>query len=409
MDWVSACIALSAALLSTGWMPHKGIGVDLHVPSLAELHGRRSWKWDGQPDDVLASTVAEMDFAVAEPIKAELQAAVSRDDLGYPPTQVPRLVGAFVDFAGRRLNWRVDPDQVRLVPDVMVGVLALARLLVGPNRSVAVATPAYRPFLVDPPSIGLAVRQVPLGVDGAADLDALTEVFASGTRVLILANPHNPTGRVLAREQLERLAELCAQHEVWVIADEIHAPLVLSGAIHVPWLEVSDAAREHGFALTAASKAFNLAGLKAAQLVTASARTRVAAERLAALREHVGLLGLLAAEVAFTHCDGWLDAILDQLARNRELLGALLDERLPAIRWDPPQASYLAWLDCRALGLGGDPANVFLDRGRVALAPGVNYGAGEGHVRLNFGTSAELVTEMVRRMADAVGDAAHLS
>ena len=195
-------------------------------------------------------------------------AAVSRDDFGYPPTRAPRLIESFVGFAARRLNWSVDPDQVHLVPDVMVGVLALARSLAGPDRSIAVVTPAYRPFLVDPPSVGLSVRQVPTGPDGAIDLDALTTVFSRGTRVLILVNPHNPTGRVSPRAELERLAELCAQHGVWVIADEIHAPLVLPGATHVPWLEVSDAAREHGFALTAASKAFNVAGLKAAQLVT---------------------------------------------------------------------------------------------------------------------------------------------
>jgi cystathionine beta-lyase len=190
---------------------------------------------------------------------------------------------------------------------------------------------------------------------------------------------------------------------VWVIADEIHAPLVLPGATHVPWLELSDAARSCGFALTSASKAFNLAGLKAALLVTASERTRAAADRLPALAEHAGLLGVLASEVAFSDADDWLDAVLIQLDANRTLLGRLLAEQLPEVRWTPPQASYLAWLDCRALDLGDDPAAVFLDRGRVALAPGVNYGpqSGKGHVRLNFGTSAELVGDMVQRMIAA--------
>jgi cystathionine beta-lyase len=253
--------------------------------------------------------------------------------------------------------------------------------------------------------MGLSVRQVPTGPDGAIDLDALTHVFVTGTRVLIMVNPHNPSGRVLPLAELERLAELCAQHGVWVIADEIHAPLVLSGATHVPWLEVSDAARERGFALTAASKAFNVAGLKAAQLVTASPRSLAAAQPLTALREHVGLFGLLAAEVAFAEGDPWLDAVLDRLIRNRDLPGSLIADLLPGIRWTPPQAGYLAWLDCRGLGLGDDPAKVFLERGQVALAPGLNYGAGSGHVRLNFGTSSQMVTEMVQRMAYAVRDA----
>ena len=174
------------------------------------------------------------------------------------------------------------------------------------------------------------------------------------------------------------------------------------------WLELSDAARSCGFALTSASKAFNLAGLKAAQLVTASQRTRAAADRLPALAEHAGLLGVLASEVAFSDADDWLDAVLVRLDENRTLLGRLLAEQLPEVRWTPPQASYLAWLDCRALDLGDDPAAAFLDRGRVALAPGVNYGprSGAGHVRLNFGTSAELVGDMVQRMTAACAGAA---
>lgn len=287
----------------------------------------------------------------------------------------------------------------------MVGVIELARMLAGPDRSIAFATPAYRPFLADLPSIGLSVRELPLEPGGQIDLDVLRGEFDRGTRVFLLVKPHNPTGRVVPRAELEQLAELCAERDVWVIADEIHAPLVLPGAKHVPWLEVSDAARRCGFALTSASKAFNLAGLKAALLVTASDRARAVANRLPALAEHAGLLGVIAAEAAFDEGDDWLDAVLAQLDTNRALLGELLTEHLPEIVWAPAQATYLAWLDCRSLGLGDDPATVFLDRGRVALAPGTNYGSrsGAGHARLNFGTSPEMISEMVQRMSNAVG------
>jgi cysteine-S-conjugate beta-lyase len=370
--------------------------IDLRVPTLAELHTRRGEKWDLHPPDVLVSTIAEMDFPLAPPVAAALHAAVDRHDLGYAHARIPRLAAAFAGFAQRRLSWAVDPEQVWLVPDVMVGVGELTGLLGG---SVAFAAPAYPPFLAELPAVGREVRAVPLDDDGALDIDRLRALFAAGTRVLLLANPHNPTGRVLPRPELERLAELCAAEDVWVVADEIHAPLVLPGAMHVPWLAVSDAARHCGFALTSASKAFNLAGLKAAVLVTAAERTRERAARLGWLAEHAGLLGVLAAEVAFTEGDAWLDAVLARLAANRDLLGRLLAARLPAVRWTPPQATYLAWLDCRGLGLGDDPAAAFLDRGRVALAPGPDYGApGAGHVRLNFGTGPELVAEMVERM-----------
>ncbi len=361
-------------------------------------------KWAGHPDDVLAATVAEMDFPIAPPVTRALHAAIDRHDLGYAHAHIPRLIEAFGRFATRRLNWHIDPAQVVLAPDVMVGVIELARMLAGQDRSIAFATPAYRPFLADLPSIGLSVRELPLEPRGQIDLDALQGEFDRGTRVFLLVNPHNPTGRVVPRAELEQLAELCAERDVWVIADEIHAPLVLPGAEHVPWLEVSDAARRCGFALTSASKAFNLAGLKTALLVTASDRARAVVNRLPALAEHAGLLGVIAAEAAFDVGDDWLDAVLAELDTNRALLGRLLTEHLPEIVWTPSQATYLAWLDCRSLGLGDDPARVFLDRGRVALARGVNYGdrSGAGYARLNFGTSPEMISEMVRRMSNAV-------
>ena len=207
----------------------------------------------------------------------------------------------------------------------------------------------------------------------------------------------------MPRAELEQIANLCANYGCWVLADEIHAPLVLEGAIHTPWLEVSDAARERGIALTSASKAFNVAGLKAALMITASDRAREAVRQVPPLTDRVGILGMIAAEAAFTHGDRWLHAVRAQLAANRELLGRLLAAELPKIAWMPPQASYLAWLDCRALALGDNPAETFLARGRVALSRGLNYGReGAGFVRLNFGTSAEHLTDGIRRMARAI-------
>jgi cysteine-S-conjugate beta-lyase len=202
---------------------------------------------------------------------------------------------------------------------------------------------------------------------------------------------------------LEAIAETCAAREAWVIADEIHAPLTLRGAEHVPWLEVSDAAREWGVALSSASKAFNTAGLKAALLVTASDHAREAMSRLPPMADHAGLLGVIASEAAFRDGDAWLDAVLARLDANRSLLGLRLAAELPEVEWRPPGATYLAWLDCRGLGLGDDPAQTFLEHGRVALSPGLHYGArGAGFARLNFGTGPELVAEAVARMADGL-------
>ncbi|MCW3039740.1 MAG: aminotransferase class [Solirubrobacterales bacterium] len=378
-------------------MPHP---IDLTVAPLDELLRRRSEKGAGCAPGVLSSTIAEMDFPLAAPVADALRGAIGRSDLGYASEAIPELAAAFTDFAARRLNWRVDPAQVSVIPDVMVGVGALATVLAGDARAVAFASPAYPPFFGNPPRAGLDVRPVPLRDGGELDLDALHAELATGTTVFLLANPHNPTGRVLPRAELEAIAETCAAHDAWVLADEIHAPLVLPGAVHTPWLEVSDAARERGVSLISASKAFNLAGLKAALLVTASDRARDVVAGLPPLSDHTGLLGVLGAEAAFAHGDAWLDAVLAQLDHNRTLLGELLATALPDVRWTPPEGTYLAWLDCRALGLGDDPSAAFLERGRVALGTGPRYGAeGAGFVRLNFGTSPELVEEAVRRMA----------
>jgi cystathionine beta-lyase len=344
-----------------------------------------------------------MDFPVADPIAAALHEAIYRSDLGYAPPAPRRLRDAFVAFARRRLRWDVDSEQITLVPDVMVGLVELCRVLVEEEEGVAFITPAYPPFFSALRHVTPRLEHIRMLEDGTIDLDSLAESFGRGTRVLILTNPHNPTGRVLPRSELEAVAEICAEHAVWVLADEIHAPLVLAGSEHTPWLEVSEAARSCGAALISASKAFNLAGLKAAFVVTGSGRLRDVVGRLPDLADQVGLLGVLAAEAAFADGDAWLDAVLAQLDTNRTLLGARLPVDLPGVRWNPPDASYLAWLDCRALRLGDDPALTFLDRGRVALNPGQRYGPqGAGFARLNFGTSPELVGEAVRRMRSAI-------
>jgi cysteine-S-conjugate beta-lyase len=378
--------------------------VDLRVPDLATLHQRRSEKWSGHQPDVLASTVAEMDFPLAPEITAALHEAIDRHDLGYTPPADTGLPTAFASFARRRLDWAVDPDQITLVPDVMAGLIELSRALVAPGEQVAFFTPAYPPFFNELPQAGVKLAQLPLTAGGEADLDTLEASFAGGVRILVLTNPHNPTGQIVPQPVLEQIADLCVGYAAWVLADEIHAPLVLEGATYTPWLEVSDAARECGIALTSASKAFNVAGLKAALVITASDRARDVVRRLPLLTDRVGLLGVIAAEAAFLHGDGWLDAVRKQLAVNRRLLGQLLEAQLPDITWRPPEASYVAWLDCRALSLGDDPAATFLDRGRIALSRGLDYGReGAGFVRLNFGTSPEHVTDAIMRMARAVG------
>jgi cystathionine beta-lyase len=379
------------------------VAIDLTVASLDELHRRRSEKWSIHPPDVLSSTIAEMDFPVAEPVARALREAIDRHDFGYAAPASESLRHAFAAFAARRLAWTVDPEQVTLVPDVMLGLLELCRVIVGPGDAVAFASPAYPPFFELEPRSGAQLVHVALHDDGRLDLGSLDEALAGGIRGLVLASPHNPTGHVSTRGELAAIAERCAEHGVWVLADEIHAPLTLPGATFTAWLEVSDAAREIGVSLTSASKAFNVAGLKSALVVTASEHARQLVTAIGRQHDHSGLLGAIAAQAAFTEGDPWLDAVLAQLDANRAWLTSELPARLPDVAWRPPQATYLAWLDCTGLGLGDEPAGLFLRRGRVAVSRGLDYGPeGAGRVRLNFATSPKHLDETLARMRAAL-------
>jgi cystathionine beta-lyase len=371
--------------------------------SLEALRARRSAKWAWYPEDVLPAWVAEMDFPLAGPVRDVLQAAVDADDVGYPAPAA--LGGAFAGFAQRRYGWEVEPESVLLLPDVVVGIAEVLRVVTEPGDGVVINPPVYSPFFAVIDEIGRKVVEVPLA-DGELDFDALEQAFAGGARAYLLCNPHNPTGRVLARAELEKIAELSAEYDVAVVSDEIHAPLTLSGATHTPFGALGEEPAKRAVTITSASKAWNLAGLKCAVLVPGSAAMTATLERLpGSLRYHAGHLGVLTAIAAFESGEEWLDELLVYLDGNRRLLRELLVAHLPDVGYVPPEAGYLAWLDCRALGLGDDPAAAFLERGRVALSSGPSFGTqGQGFARLNFGTSAAILAEAVERMAAAVPD-----
>jgi cysteine-S-conjugate beta-lyase len=373
--------------------------------ALDRLRKRRSAKWAAYPPDVLPAWVAEMDFPVAEPIKQALRAAIDLDDCGYARPHV--LPEAFAAFAAARFGWAVDPARVIAVPEVMIGVGEVLRLVTTPGDPVVVNPPVYPPFFATIAEVERRVVEVPLarGADGwALDLAGLERAFAAGARAFLFCNPHNPVGRVFAPDDVRAVAELAARYDVAVLADEIHAPLTLPGAAHTPFLSVSEPLGVRAVVLTSASKGWNIPGLKCAVVVGSPAmRDALAPLRVPERLERVGHLGVLGTVAAFTEGGAWLDALVAHLDRNRALLARLLADCLPEVGFVPPQAGYLAWLDCRALGLGDDPARTFLKRGRVALSRGPDFGSGgAGFARLNIGTSGELLREAVRRMQSSV-------
>ncbi|MGP3989952.1 MalY/PatB family protein [Streptomyces sp. 3N207] len=361
-------------------------------------------KWRTYDPDVLPLWVAEMDVHLAGPVAEAIGEAVRLGDTGYPVGT--GYADAWDGFARRRWGWEVPAARTAIVPDVMLGIVEVLKLVTGPGDAVVVNPPVYPPFYQFVSHLDRRVLRAPLDQAGRLDPEALEPAFAraaeGGRRAAyLLCSPHNPTGTVHTVQELAAVAALAAAYGVRVVVDEIHAPLALPGARHVPYLSVPGS--ENAFCLLSASKAWNLAGLKAGLAVAGAA----AAGELAAMPEEVGHgpshLGVIAHTAALRHATDWLERLLAGLDENRRLLGELLAHHLPGVGYRPPQATFLAWLDCRALGLGDDPAAAFLQRGRVALNSGPAFGTGgAGHVRLNLATSPEILTEAVRRMASAL-------
>jgi cystathionine beta-lyase len=377
--------------------------------ALADLRERTSIKWRRYEPDVLPMWLAEMDTLLAPPIAETLRHAIAIGDTGYPDTT--EFLAAFRAFVGRRNGWDLPQDRVGAVADVMRGVTEVLKLVTKPGSVVIVNPPVYPPFYLFLEHLPRTLALAPLGPDGRLELGTLERVFAQeraaagklGTVSYLLCSPHNPTGTVHTRAELAGVAQLAAIHDVRVVVDEIHAPLILPGAEHTPYLSLPGT--ESAFALWSASKAFNLPGLKSAVVVAGDGQ---ATDELAAMPEEVGHgpshFGVMAQTAAFSRGEPWLDALLPALSANRQLLATLLAERLPEVGYRPPEGTYLAWLDCRGLNLPEDPSEVFLRDGRVGLHSGIPFGVGgEGHVRLTLGTPPDVLREGVARMAAAVG------
>jgi cystathionine beta-lyase len=376
----------------------------LNVLSLDDLRRRTSLKWRRFPADVLPLWVAEMDVPLAQPIAEALTEAIATGDTGYPEGN--SYAEAVAEFARHRWGWEFDVGASANVPDVMRGIVEVLKLITENGDAVVINSPVYTPFYRFVEHMDRRVIEAPLDGDGRVDLATLDEGFSRATAggrraAFLLCSPHNPTGTVHTSEELSAVRELAGRHGVRVVVDEIHAQIVYPGSAHVPYLSLPGTGS--AFALLSASKAWNLAGLKAALAVAGPE----AAEDLARMPEEVrhgpSHLGVIAHVAALRHGRPWLDRLLGGLDANRRLLGDLLAEHLPGVRYREPQGTYLAWLDCRGLALPDDPAQVFLERGRVALNSGPSFGTGgAGHVRLNLATSTEILGEAVVRMASAL-------
>jgi cystathionine beta-lyase len=370
--------------------------------SLEQLRKRKSVKWRQFPNDVLPLPVAEMDFESAPAVKAALLDMVERSDTGYLGP-FPELFDAFAKFSNQRWGWQPDVKQMRVATDVGVGIVELMRVLIKPGEKVMLNSPVYENIWRWVTEVNATTVDTPLieeNVNYKLDLVAIEREYKNGVKIHILCHPHNPVGVIFDQQQLATLAELAKRYQVVILSDEIHAPLTYDAKNFTPFLAVSNVAKEVGIIITSASKSFNLAGLKCALIMTQSSVLQERINKMPlAVTWRASLFGAVASTAAFDQSTDWLDNLLIALDENRKLVANLIESKLPGVKYRIPDFGYLAWLDMSSLGVGDDPAGQILEKGRVAVNGGVLYGPKhKSFIRLNFGTSPELITEGINRI-----------
>lgn len=365
-------------------------------------------KWSMFPDTI-GAFVAEMDFGTAPAVTQALHAAVDLGILGYLPKSISASMSeASASWHRTVYGWDVRAEQVHPIADVIKGLEIAIEHYSRPGAPVILPTPAYMPFLKVPPTMGREIIEVPLlFADGeySMDLDALADAFRAGGSLLILCNPYNPIGKVFTHQELTAISEVVAEHEGRVFSDEIHSPLVFAEAKHIPYASISEVAAEHTVTATSASKAWNLPGLKCAQMIISNDADAEVWEEIGFMASHgASNLGVIANTAAFSSGRPWLDQVVSYLDGNRHALADLLAEHLPDVRYTRPQGTYIAWLDCRELDFdGANPADFFREQAGVSLTDGIACGvAGTGFVRMIFATPRPILEQAVINMGAAI-------
>ncbi|KQQ66877.1 MalY/PatB family protein [Microbacterium sp. Leaf320] len=379
-----------------------------------DLRHAGSLKWTTFPD-MIGAFVAEMDFGLAPAVTTAVKDALDLGVTGYLPEKLAKdLSAATARWYSDSYGWEIAPERVHHVPDVIAAFELAIDHFTTPGSAIIVPTPAYMPFLLVPPMRGRRVIEVPsIEVDGrwVMDLDAVAQAFRDGGEMLVLCNPHNPLGTVATRDELLAIESVVTDAGGRVFADEIHAPIIYAPARHIPYASVSDAAAGHTFTATSASKAWNLAGLKCAQVILSNDTDAELWERLGFWPGHgTSTLGVIANTAAYTAGGEWLDQVVDYLDGNRRMLAQLVDEKLAGVRMIVPEGSYIALLDFRETGLTGDLGEWFRENAGVAMTDGAACGeAAIGYTRFVFALPRPVMVEAVERIAAALTERVSVS
>lgn len=388
--------------------------------TIEQLRARRGNKWRRFPPDVLPAPVADMDFAVPDEVQDAIEAITKLRDYGYGTGNGVRegedgLPYAFAEYASTYQDWgdhTVDPDGVLPLGDLIQGMYSSVYAFSEPGDGIVVQTPIYPPFLDTIATTERRMVENRLVDDGtkyAVDVDGLRKVIDKNTRLLMVPNPHNPTGRAFTRDELQVMAEVAIEHDLIVVSDEIHSDLIYSGYQHIPFAALGPDVAKRTITLTSATKGFNIPGLRCALMYFGSLELKAQFHKRmpARLLGSPNVIGIDATIAAWRHGQPWLKEVMQILEGNRNRLTEFLAAEMPGVKYRVPEATYLAWLDCRAMNLGTSPFEFFLEKAKVGLMDGASFGeAGVGCVRLNFGTSREILDQILARLAESVREVA---
>ena len=376
--------------------------------------GTDSGKWAWYGEDVLPMWVADMDFRSPQPIIDALAARVQQGVFGYG-TDSQALKATLVERMQHLYGWTIEPEAIVMLPGLVSGLNIVSRAVGNPGDSVLTNTPVYGPFLTAPLNQQRRLLTAPLHerrsgrrLSYELNMEGLRRVIEPETRLYLLCNPQNPVGRAFSRGELEELAAFCEQHDLIICSDEIHCDLLLDETRHIPIASLSPEVAQRTITLMAPSKTFNVPGLGASLAIVPNPALRKQIEQaMAGIVPHVNILGMVAAEAAYAHCDDWLRDLRTYLTANRDFAVEYIETHMPGINVTCPEATYLLWLDCRDVPIGDKPAEYFLREAKVAMNEGAWFGeGGEGFVRLNFGTPRAILEEGLEQMKAALDRAA---
>ncbi len=377
-------------------------------------------KWDTYPADVIPLWVADMDFLCPQPVINALQKAVEQGIYGYPvghsndPHERTEMRQIIVERMKQLYHWNIQPEDILFIPGVVVGFNLVVHALAEENGEVLVQPPVYPPILaaaknasmkrVDAPLLPIKTGSKERILHYEIDFDEFSNTISEQTKVFILCNPHNPTGRVFTQLELERMAEICLQKKVIICSDEIHNDLIFSPHQHIPIAALDNEIAQNSVTLMAPSKTFNIPGLEFSFAIVPDPELRkrilLAGE---GLLSGINTLAWAAAESAYQDGEEWLSELLVYLKGNRDFLSGWLQEHNPEVNFTQPEGTYLSWLDMRALDLKPSPYEFFLNQAKVAFNDGIPFGnGGAGFVRLNFGTPRKILQEALDRLEIAI-------